>query len=285
MACVCTSLAWIMGPPAESPSVRKMLDSSRRFSFFIVMHPAVRQLRDVQLHLARHLPRLLLDAGKLLADAFVRLDLVHELLRLGLVPVQPREGLLLHVLRDPASDLVVSQLVLGLALEHGVLQLDCHRPDHSFPHVLRGEVHPRVLVDGLQNAEAERGLVRAAVHRVLAVHEAEVALPEVRGVGEGELQLRTLVVRDLVMDLLFTDLLQEEVMQPRLACHGLAVVHEAKAGVEVGVVTQPLQDELIVPVVGGEDLRVRVKRTKVPVFAFGSLPSFWPVSLPSRKMA
>ena len=77
------------------------------------------------------------------------------------------------------ADLVVAQLVLGLAFEHGVLELDGHRADHPLPHVLRGEVHPRVLVDGLQHAQAERGLVRAAVHGELAVHEAEVVLPVV----------------------------------------------------------------------------------------------------------
>ena len=83
----------------------------------------------------------------------------------------------------PGADLVVAELVLGLALEDGVLELDGHRADHALPHVLGREGGARVVVDGLQDPQAEGGLVRAAVDGELAVHEAEVALPVVAPCG------------------------------------------------------------------------------------------------------
>ena len=180
-----------MGPPAESPSVRKMLVSSRRLSF----RSSKWILQSVSLGMWISTLRAISRACFLMVESSLRmrsLDLIFStsFFASSLVLVQPREGLLLDLLRDPAADLVVAQLVLGLALEDRVLDLDGHRADHAFPHVLRGEVVARVLVDGLQHAQAEGGLVRAAVDGELAVHEAEVVLPVVGRVGEGELQVR-----------------------------------------------------------------------------------------------
>ncbi len=160
------------------------MDSSRRSSFssskWILQSMS---LGDVQLHLARELPGLLLDGGKLLADALVCPDLLHELPGFPLVAGQPDKGFLLDVIRNPPADLVVAELVLGLALEHRVFELDCHGPDHPLSHVLRGEGGARVVVYGLEDPEAEGGLVGASVNGELAVHEAEVAFPVSAGVS------------------------------------------------------------------------------------------------------
>ena len=83
----------------------------------------------------------------------------------------------------------------------------------------------------------------------LAVDEAEVVLPVVGGVGEGELQPRPLVVGDLVVHGFLADLLRQQVEQALLADDRLPVVQEAQAAVQIRVVAQPLEDELVIPLV------------------------------------
>ena len=82
IACVSTSRDWIIAPPAESPSVRKIVVSVAALALgLVVVRLAVDQLRDADRDLLGALARLLLDRRELLADALVRAHLLEQ--RLG----------------------------------------------------------------------------------------------------------------------------------------------------------------------------------------------------------
>jgi hypothetical protein len=149
-----------------------------------------------------------------------------------------------------------AELVLGLRLEHRVLELDRDGAADPFAHVLAGEILAGELVDPLEQAFAEGREVGAAIVGELAVDEAEVGLAVGAGVGERELELVLAMVEDLVMGLLLADLGAQQVLEPLLGEVGGAVVDDAQAGIEVAVVAQALGDELIVPVEVLEDLGV-----------------------------
>ena len=120
------------------------------------------------------------------ASSFRTRSLAFDLLEQPAPPrrvlVQPEHHLLLHLGHDPGAHLGRAELVLGLALEDGILQLHRDRADDAVAHVLAREALLRELVHALEEPLAEGALVRAAVVRVLAVDEAEVGLAVVVGV-------------------------------------------------------------------------------------------------------
>jgi len=142
--------------------------------------------------------RLLLIVASSLRNLFIDPDLLDELLCIRLILVKPYEGLLAHGVRHPCFNLVVSQLVFRLAFEDRVFKLDRDRADDSFPNVVARETRVRKLVDSLQYADLERGLMRPSVYSVLSVDEAEVIFAVIRCMSEGEFELGILIVDDAV---------------------------------------------------------------------------------------
>ena len=218
IAWVSTSRAWIIEPPAESPSVRKMLDSSR----LGVLRLAKWNLQSVSLGMRiavclGALARLLLDRVELLAQPLVGGDLLDSTFGDLRVLVQPDGDRVLDLLHHPVAHLGRAQLVLGLALEHRVLELDRDRAEQPVAHVVARERLAGELVDPLEQALAERALVGAAVVGVLAVDEALVGLAVGVGVGERELEPLVLVVHDRVERRLLAELLDQQIRQAALA--------------------------------------------------------------------
>ena len=68
------------------------------------------------------------------------LDLGDDLLGDLLVAVEEVQQLLAHPVHQLGADFRVAQLVLGLRLEHRVLQPDGHRADHALAHVVAVEL-------------------------------------------------------------------------------------------------------------------------------------------------
>ena len=217
---------------------------------------AVDELGDADRDLLGALARLLLDRRQLLAHPLVVLDLGEQLLGLLGVAMQPQHDLLADRADDPRADLGGAELVLGLRLEDGILDLDRHGADQAVADVLAGEAVLGVLVDALEDALAEGALVGAAVVGVLAVDEAVVGLAVGVGVGEGELEAVDLAVHGVVHRRLAAELVGEEVGEAVLRGVLLAVVVEGQAGVEEGVVAQAVLEVLLAPLVVGEDLGV-----------------------------
>ena len=115
------------------------------------------------------------------------------------------------------------------------------------------------LVDTLEHALLECGQVCAAVAGVLAVDVREVGLAVAGCVCEGELHLASLVVDDRVQHLV-ADVLAQKVEKAVLAPYGLPVVLDGETGVQIGVVPQPLLDEVVVERVVGEYLGIGCER-------------------------
>ena len=161
----------------------------------------------------------------------------------------------LHLLEDPGLDVGVAELVLGLALEDGVLELDRDRRGYALADVLALVLRLVEVVHRLEEALAEGREVRAAVGGPLAVDEGEVLLAVVVRVREGELDLVAPPISDIVQRGV-ADLRVEEVVEAVLGGEVGAVEGEGEAGVEVGVVPHPLLDELRVVGVVAEDLAV-----------------------------
>jgi len=90
-------------------------------------------------------------------------------------------------LEDPRLNVRIAQLVLGLALEHGALELDRDGRRDPLADVLAAILGLEELVDRFEEALAEGGEVRPAVGGVLAVHEGEVLFAVIVRMGEGEL--------------------------------------------------------------------------------------------------
>ncbi len=76
------------------------------------------------------------------------------------------------------------------------------------------------------------------------------------GVGEGELEALDAFVHERVERLLAAHLVREQIGEAALRDEALALVLERQAGVQEGVVAQPVGDELFVPGEAAEDLGV-----------------------------
>ncbi len=89
----------------------------------------VLELGDVQGYLAGSLPGSFLDLVQLFAQLFVLDNLCVEFA--GILRITQQEILngFLDLLDNPSPDVCVAQLVLGLALEQRILQLDGNSTD------------------------------------------------------------------------------------------------------------------------------------------------------------
>jgi hypothetical protein len=99
------------------------------------------------------------------------------------------------------------------------------------------------LRSGRDERLAERGEVRAAHRRVLAVDEGPVFLAVVVAVGERDLDVLALEVDDRV-ERLAAEFLGQQVLQAVRELEGLPIQREREAPVEEGVVPQHVLDEL-----------------------------------------
>jgi hypothetical protein len=216
--------------------------------------------------------RILLDRSEFFADPLVGLDLFDQKLgRLGIL-VQPEDQLLLDGGYDPAADLGAPELVLGLAVEDGILESDADGADDSVPDVVPREALVRKLVDALQDALAEGRLVGSSIVRVLAVHEAEVGLAVAMGVGEREFEPLLAAVDDRVERWFVADFVAQEIGEPIGTVKAPAVVEDAQARVEIGVIAKPVLDELFVPRKCVEDLAVGGETDQGAGRGFGIAP-------------
>ena len=145
---------------------------------------AVLEVRDLDGDLPGRLLGFLLDGVELFPETLVLGDLLVDLLGGGRVFVEEVDHAASDLGDDPSPHVGVPQLVLGLGLEDGFLELDRHGPRYSLANVDAAVVLLEELVDPFEDSLAEGGLVGAAVAGVLAVHEGEKGLPVVRGVGE-----------------------------------------------------------------------------------------------------
>ena len=196
---------------------------------------AVLELRHAHAHGLRPLARLLLDGVELAAELRSLLDLRDELVRLGRRAVEHLERGLLDVRHEVGAYLRVAELRLRLAREVRVLHADRDRADDSLADVVAVELRlRRVLVERLREALLERGEVRAALRRVLAVDERVVLLREAVGVREHELKRLGAVVERRV-ELLELRLVGDQVRKPVLRHDPLPVQDEREARVEVRV--------------------------------------------------
>ena len=205
---------------------------------------AVLQLRNPYGRLLRPGPGLFLHRLQLGPELLVGLHLVDDKVRQFGVPVEELLDLASHPGDYLPPDVAVPQLVLRLALEHGVLQLDGDGGGNAVAYVVAGELLGAVGIYALENTLLESREVGASGAGVLTVGEGEVAFAVRRRVGEGELQCLLPVVDHRIDDLL-AGLVLQKVLQPvlRLVCP--VVVLDLEPGVQEGVVQEPSLDELI----------------------------------------
>ena len=229
---------------------------------------AVLEAGDLELDALGGLLGLLLHHVELGAELLVGDDLLLEALGRGGVAPEIVVEAALDLLHDPGLDVGVAELVLGLALENGILELDGHGRGHALAHVLAPVGGLEELVDGLEDALPEGREVGTPVRGVLAVDEAEVFLAIVTGVGEGELDAVRLVVADIVHRAI-AHLVLEEVEEAVGGGVFLAVELEDEAGVEVGIVPGPALDEFHVVGVIPEYLGVGDEFHEGPVLLLG----------------
>ena len=174
--------------------------------------------------------------------------------RLGILAEEVVDAAL-HLLEDPRLDVRVAELVLGLALEDGILELHGDRGGYALADVLALVLRLVEVVDGLEEALAEGREMRASVGSPLAVDEGEVLLAVVVGVREGELDLVPAPIADVVQRGV-ADLRVQQVVEAVPGGEVGAVEGEREPGVEVGVVPHPLLDEFRVIGIIAEDLPV-----------------------------
>ena len=181
------------------------------------MNLAILELRDAQHDRLRPLARELLHVLQLLAELLRVLDLRHDLLGDVLVAVEEMQQLLAHAVDQLRTNLRVAQLVLRLRLEQRILQADRHRAHHALAHVIAVIAGLRVFVHRFEQPFAERAQVRAAIARVLAVHERveRFAVTAVR-VREAELQRLARVMQRRIdrLRIVARQIFQHQVQQP-----------------------------------------------------------------------
>ncbi len=149
-------------------------EDHRAFAFalrFVEVLLAVLELRDAQGDRLGAFARELLHLLQFLAQLLRVLDLRDDLRRDVLVAIEEVQQLLAHRVHQLGANLRVAELVLGLRLEHRVLQANRHRADHALAHVVALELALGVFVHRLEQAFAKRAQVRAAIAGVLAVDE------------------------------------------------------------------------------------------------------------------
>ena len=163
---------------------------------------------------------------------------------------------------------MLPELVLGLRLEHRVLEPDGDGADHALAHVVAFEFLVGVLVDRLEQPLAKRAEVGAAIAGVLAVDE-RVERLAVAAVAVGETELeRLLRVMQRRVDRLAAvrlEILHHQVEQAVAGLKHLAVVDQLEPAVQVAVMPQPPLDVFGQKLRGLENLRVGLEADEGPV--------------------
>ena len=202
------------------------------------------------------LARLLLDGVELAAELGGLVNLLDELVGLGGKLVEERLSLLLDARDEIGADLGRTELGLGLPLEGGLLHPDRDRAHDALAHVVAVELLLRVFVERLGEPFLERREVRAALGRVLAVHEGVVLLGEAVGVGEHELQ-RLRAEMERLVELLELRLVRDQILESLVRADAFAVQHQRQSGVEVGVHLEAAHHVILAELEVLEDRRVR----------------------------
>ena len=158
------------------------------------MELAVLELGDLDLDAAGGFLGLFFHRVEFLAQLLVVDDARFELAGTLAVFVQEIDDGLAGLVDDPAADIVVAELVLGLRFEDRVLDLDRHRAEGAVADVYGVEALLVEFVDALEHALAEGALVGAAIGGVLAVDEGAVGFAVAVDVGKGEFEVLALVV-------------------------------------------------------------------------------------------
>ena len=216
---------------------------------------AVLEIRDLDGDAPGRLAGFLLDGVQFLPQTLVLRDLLLDLLSGLLVLVQEVHHGAADLRDEPAPDIGIAQLVLGLGFENWFLQLDGDCARNRLPHVHPAVILLEVFVDALEDALAEGALVGPAVGGVLAVHEGEERLAVIGGVREGKLDVLALVVRGLVEDVL-PHLGLQEVQQAVFGNEALLVEDQTQAAVQAGVVPHAAFDVVGLEGVFPEDLLI-----------------------------
>ena len=133
------------------------------------------------------------------------------------------------------SDSRRTELGLGLRFENWFLNAYGDGADNAVTYVGRIQVLLEVVAGSLHNTFAEGLLVRTALRSVLAVHEAVVVFAVLVAVGKGDFDIICLKVSHRVTDRIVHVVLQQ-VQKAVRAVVGLAVHHQRKAVVQIGVV-------------------------------------------------
>ena len=133
------------------------------------------------------------------------------------------------------SDCGRAELGLGLRFENRFLDAHGNCADNAVTHVGRVKILLEVVAGTLHNTFAEGLLVRTTLRGVLTVHKAVVVFAVLVAVRKGDFDVVCLKVGHRVADRIVHVVLQQ-VQKAVRAVVGLAVHHQRKAVVQVGVV-------------------------------------------------
>ena len=159
-------------------------------------------------------------------------------------------------LRRGRPHVVAAQFRFGLALEHGFLHVDGNGGYQSVADVGIFLVLVVELLDGTGNVFLQGSLVCAALGGVLPVDKGVVLFAVLVGVCEGNLDVLSFQVDDVVKAFAGHVVFQQ-VLQPVAGNDALAVVNEGEARIQVGVVAQQGFYELVLEGIVQEECGVR----------------------------
>ena len=128
-----------------------------------------------------------------------------------------------------------AELCLCLGFKHRFLDSDGNRCNNAVADIRRIEILFEVVADAFDKTFAEGLLVRSALGRVLTVHKAEVMFAVLVAMREGDFDILCLQMGNRVTERVVYTTFQQ-VKKPFFACVDLAVHHERKARVQIGVV-------------------------------------------------
>ena len=220
-----------------------------------VMDAAVAQLAVMQVGLLGALAGQLGHSCHSLPFALAGGNLLEH--RIGNIRILMQE--VIHFLLDEVAHVFVyrnparahgerTELNLGLALEHGLLDVDGDGGHDAVTDVAILEVLAIEFLDGLGDMLLEGTLVGAALGGMLSVHERVVFLAVLIGVGEGNLDILALDVDDWI-DGVGGHRVGEQVLQTIARKDASPIVHDGQACVQVGIVAQHGLHELIMELV------------------------------------
>src|SRR5437867_2299342 len=253
-------------------------DEDHRFAalaaLFVEVDLAILELRNAQGDGLGAFAGQLLDLLEFLAKLPAVFNLRKNLPGDLLVAIEEMKEFFADFVDELGTDFRVAQLVFGLRLEDRILQTNGDRADHRFAHVIAVVTALGILVHRLEQAFSEGAEVRAAVGRILAVHERVKGFPVTAvGVGETEFQHLAGIVQRRVnrLGVVLRQFLEHQVVQAVAALEGLAIEDQLEAAVEVGVIAQALLDEVGAELRGVEDGRIRFEGDERAIGLVGGL--------------